>query len=72
MASTGAILEAKRCYDYILRNGPTISELAAQRAIWNIYQVEVGGYDRKKDTEKKKRPVSTACQDELHRITHGG
>ena len=72
MASTGAILEAKGCYDYILRVGVTISELAAQRAIWNIYQVEVGGYDRAKDTQKKRRPVSTACRDELFRMTHGG
>lgn len=72
MENTGAILEAKKCYNYILSVAPHINELAAQRAIWNIYQVEVGGYNRQKDTQKKIRPVSTACRDELFAMEHGG
>lgn len=36
--------EAERCYAYILQNGQNVSTLAAQRAIWRIYQVACGGY----------------------------
>ena len=36
--------EAERCYTYILQNGQNVSTLAAQRAIWRIYQVACGGY----------------------------
>ena len=66
-----AELEAKRCYNYILTVAPHVSDLAAQRAIWNIYKVEVGGYDRAKDTQKKKPTVLRVCREALARMMRG-
>jgi len=64
-------LEAKRCYNYVLTVAPHLPDLAIQRAIWNIYKVEVGGYNRVQDTKPVKKSIGTFCRDKLREIMRG-
>lgn len=44
----GNVKEAKKMYSYIITHGNS-SKLASQRTIWNLYQVEVDGYNHETD-----------------------
>lgn len=44
----GNVKEAQKMYSYIITHG-NASKLASQRTIWNLYQVEVDGYNHVED-----------------------
>lgn len=45
--------EAINCYAYITGMG-SLSKIACQRAIWNLFEVEVDGYSHILDTKRGK------------------